>query len=92
MENKSKLLLTQVPFDCCEDELQRWIEARGYEVENIKLIRDLVSGTSPSFAQVQLKDTNEVEGVAQTLSGQMLRGRTILASRAPAVRTSRAHA
>jgi len=51
MEN---LLFANIPHDCKDDELRAWIEARGFKVRALKLIRDVVSGSSPSFARVQL--------------------------------------
>lgn len=59
-ENQSaptKLLLSNVPVNCGDEYLRQWVEARGYSVSNVKLITDVVSGTSPSFAYVQLMNS-----------------------------------
>jgi hypothetical protein len=72
-----KLLFSNIPFDCVDDYLWHWIEARGYRVSSLKLIRDQVSGTSPSFAQVQLMNAGKIEEAVRFLNGQDLRGRKI---------------
>jgi hypothetical protein len=78
---RSKLLFSQVPASCSEDDLREWVEAKGYEVSNLNLIRDTVTGTSPSFAHVQLADARKLDDAALILSGQSLQGWTIKVSR-----------
>jgi hypothetical protein len=73
----TKLLFTNVPIDCVDEYLWQWVEARGYRVSSLKLIRDQVSGTSPSFAHVQLMNSGKIEEAARFLNGQDLRGRKI---------------
>jgi len=72
-----KLLFTNVPVDCADDYLWHWVEARGYRVSSLKLIRDQVSGTSPSFAHVQLMNSAKIDEAVRFLNGQDLRGRKI---------------
>src|SRR5437899_11072044 len=74
MDMTAKLLFSNVPFDCSDDLLSRWIEARGYAVLNVKVIRDVVSGTSPSFAHVQLAHTIKLDDATRDLDGQTLHG------------------
>ena len=75
----SKLLIANVPIDCQEPYLRNWIEARRYRIFNVKMIRDAVSGTSPSFAHVQLMDGNKLGEAARSLNGRSLLGRSITA-------------
>jgi RNA recognition motif-containing protein len=77
MNGKPRLLISDVPVNCSEHQVAQWIEGNGYDVENIVLIRDMVSGTSPSFAQVRLKDSQLLDHAVRALSGQLLYGRTI---------------
>jgi hypothetical protein len=77
MEAEMKLLVSNVPPNCPDDFLREWIEARGYRTFGVRLIRDLVSGTSPSFAYVQLMDPSRLEEAARTLDGQKLWTHTI---------------
>jgi len=76
-----KLLFSNVPVDCHDDYLWLWVEARGYRVSSLRLIRDQVSGTSPSFAYVQLMHSGKLEEAARSLNGQELRGRRVQVAR-----------
>src|SRR5437762_6815226 len=69
-----RLLFSNVPVDCRDEYLRLWVEARGYRVSSLRLIRDLVSGTSPSFAHVQLMTSGNVEEAVRALDGQELGG------------------
>lgn len=73
----SQLFLSNVPCDCEDAELQKFIEARGFEVASVRIVRDLVSGASPSFGYVTLRKTYESVIAIHALSGQSLKGRMI---------------
>ena len=81
MNTKARLLISDVPVHCSESELARWIEAKGFEVERVLLIRDIVSGTSPSFAHVNLKDVQQLDDAVLMLDGQTLHGSAIRVTR-----------
>ena len=86
MDMPTRLLFSNVPFDCSDDLLRQWIEDRGYPVLRVKLIQDVVTGTSPSFAHVQLVNAAKLDEAERALNGQSLRGRPLHVSRV--VRTS----
>jgi hypothetical protein len=73
----TRLLFSNVPFDCSDDLLRQWIEERGFLVSSLKLIRDVVTGTSPSFAHVQLVNVAKLDEAELALDGQTFRGRRI---------------
>ena|SRR5579884_1795596 len=73
------LLIANIPYDCQEPELREWMEAKGCRVSSLRLISDLVTGTSPLFAQVQLWNAGETAKLARCLDGQPLRGRVLRA-------------
>src|SRR5262245_34490280 len=74
MEGRTRLLLSNVAVHCTEEYLKHWIEARNYKVCSVHLIEDIVSGTSPSFAYVQLIDVTRLDEAARKLHGQSLLG------------------
>jgi len=76
-----KLLFSNVPPDCHDEYLWAWVEARGYRVSSLRLIRDQVTGTSPSFAHVQLMNVGKIEEAQRSLDGQDLQGRKIQVAR-----------
>jgi hypothetical protein len=77
----TKLLFSNVPVDCQDEYLRLWVEARGYRVSSLKLIRDSVSGTSTSFAYVQLMNPSRLDEAARSLDGQTIRGLRIQVAR-----------
>jgi RNA recognition motif-containing protein len=76
----SQLFFTNIPHDCSDSELKEWIESRGIEIVSIRMIRDLVSGASPSFAYAATKDTADIEQAVSVLHGTRMRSQTILVS------------
>jgi RNA recognition motif-containing protein len=81
MDKRTKLLISNIPASCTESFLLRWVEARGYRVFKVNLIRDVVSGTSPSFAYVQLMDESRLDEAARTLDGQCVSDHILRANR-----------
>ena len=87
----STLFMVNVPHNCDESELCDWVEARGPRVKSVRLIRDVVSGASPSFAYVQLDEENLDEDLTPTvdkLNGQTIRGRAIIVKEARIARSA----
>ena len=68
----NSLLIANIPYNCDENYVQNWIEARGVSVGRIQLIPDLVSRTSPSFARIQLLNADHTDRVSHLLDGQKL--------------------
>ena len=77
MEARTRLLFSNVAVQCTQEYLKHWIEARNYKVCSVQLIEDIVSGTSPSFAYVQLLDVTRLDEAARKLHGQSLLGRVV---------------
>jgi hypothetical protein len=77
----TKLLLSNVPVNCGDEYLRQWVEARGYSVSDVKLITDLVSGTSPAFAYVQLMNSGKTDEAIRALDGQTIQGHRLHAER-----------
>ena len=75
------LFVVNVPHNCDESELCDWVESKGPRVKSVRLIRDLVSGASPSFAYVQLEE-DDVAQSASKLNGQSIRGRALIVKEA----------
>ena len=74
------LLIANIPHSLNNEDLRHWIEDRGLSVNGIKLIRDVVSGSSPSFARVQLNSKID-DGAVETLNQQSLGNRRLFVRR-----------
>ena len=77
-----QLFLTNVPHDCSDLELKDWIESSGIEITSIRIIRDLVSGASPSFAYATISDVAQIGIVISALNGKRMRNQIICVSKA----------
>jgi len=76
------LFMVNVPLNCSDEELTRWVQSSGIEVQRVRLIRDLVSGVSPSFAYVDITEKMPVSDAVQKLNGHNIRERVVLVSEA----------
>ncbi len=78
----STLLMTNVPHNCSDTELTDWVESSGIHVKQVRLIKDLVAGVSPSFAYVEITEATPLADAVQKLNGRCIRERTIAVSQA----------
>jgi RNA recognition motif-containing protein len=84
----STLFMVNVPHNCSDEELTNWVQSSGIEVKGVRVIRDLVSGASPSFAYVEITEKIPVADAVLTLNGHHIRERVIVVSEARRGRTA----
>jgi RNA recognition motif-containing protein len=82
------LFMVNVPHNCSDQELTEWVQSSGIEVKTIRVIRDTVSGASPSFAYVDIEEKMPVADAVQKLNGHSIRERVIMVSEARKGRTA----
>jgi RNA recognition motif-containing protein len=73
----TRLFLTNIACDCEDGELRSWIEAQGFNVDSIRVVRDMTAGVSPSFGYVALHAASSAGDAIKVLDGQTLKGRTL---------------
>ena len=76
------LFMVNVPYNCSDEELTHWVRSSGVEVERVRLVRDLVSGASPSFAYVDITEQIPVADAVEKLNGHNIRERVIMVTEA----------
>jgi glycogen phosphorylase len=69
--------MSNIPCDCQEVELRQWVESHGFKVESIRVIQDSVTGASPAFGYIAIREGRLKTDAVQTLNGQKLRGRVL---------------
>ena len=72
-----RLFLTNIPCDCDDGELRGWIEAQGFDVDSVHVIRDMVAGVSPAFGYVSVRDGRDDIDPIEILDGRNLKGRKL---------------
>ena len=73
----ARLFLSNIPYDCQDNELQQWIESQGFAVDSLRTVRDQVSGVSPAFGYVSVHGSADQKDPIETLDGQQLNGRKL---------------
>ena len=73
----SRLFLTNIPCDCEDSELRGWLEAQGFAVDSLRVIRDVVAGVSPAFGYVSVRGWSDDVDPITLLDGRDLRGRRL---------------
>ena len=71
------LFLRNIPWDCQDAELLNWIEQHGFDVDSLRVVRDMVAGVSPAFGYVSLSDAADEIDAISVLDGQHLKGRRL---------------
>ena len=82
------LFMVNVPYNCSDEELVDWVQTSGIEVKRVRVIRDLVSGASPSFAYVEISEQIAIADAVGKLNGHNIRERVIMVSEARQGRTA----
>ena len=78
----AKLYVGNLPRSVTEARLEEFFAASQYQVDNIKLIRDMDTGLPRGFAFVELVAGSDVEKAVQALNGQSIEGRQLVINEA----------
>ena len=78
----SKLYVGNLPRSVTESALEEFFQAAQYQVESIKLIRDMDTGLPRGFAFVELAAGVDLEKAIQDLNGQTIEGRQLVINEA----------
>jgi len=76
----AKLFVGNLPFDVTDDELRNWVEGRGQQVEELRLMRDRETGKLRGFAFVTV--SGDVNKATAALNGQEFKGRSLTVNEA----------
>ncbi|HLQ78094.1 MAG TPA: RNA-binding protein [Terriglobia bacterium] len=68
-----QIFISNVPWNCRESELRELFESKGFPVESVRLVRDLVAQSSPSFAYVTLRDNQQNGKATEATNGEKLK-------------------
>lgn len=72
-----RLFIGNIPHRSSEEDLQKWVESAGFQVESAEIIRDRSTGQSRGFAFVALKEEVSVNDAIAGLNGKRMRGRIL---------------
>ena len=72
-----ELFISNVPHDCQDAELRQWVESHGFPVHSVRTVRDLVTGISPAFGYIALRDGKQESEAIRVLNGKHLKDRLV---------------
>jgi RNA recognition motif-containing protein len=75
-----KLFVGNLPFQATEDELRNWIEARGQQIEELRLMTDRETGKPRGFGFVTIQ--GDLDSAVAALNGQDFMGRALTVNEA----------
>lgn len=75
-----KLFVGNLPFDVTDDELKSWVESRGHQVDEVRVMKDRDTGRARGFAFVTVD--GDVNKVTAALNGQEFKGRSLTVNEA----------
>jgi cold-inducible RNA-binding protein len=78
----SRLFVGNIPFACTDTNLQDWFEAHGYEVTQVELIHDKLTGEPRGFGFVELSLAWKTQDAINHLHQKELGGRKLTVNRA----------
>ncbi|MBI4471201.1 MAG: RNA-binding protein [Acidobacteria bacterium] len=78
----ARLYIGNLPHLATEDDVQAWLEAQGYKVESVQVIRDLETSASRGFAFVELPEVLRAKEAVDALNGQKMEGHNLRVSEA----------
>ena len=78
----ARLYIGNLPHLTADQELQAWIETRGFKVESVQVIKDLDTGASRGFASVELPEVLDAAEAVSALNGEKMEGHNLRVSEA----------
>ena len=73
----SRLFLGNIPFTSSEDDVRTWMQAEGFAITSIDLIRDRATGQLRGFGFVTLADESQAKPAVESLNHKRMGGRVI---------------
>jgi cold-inducible RNA-binding protein len=85
----SRLFVGNIPFACTENDLHQWFEAQGYEVTQVELIQDKLTGQPRGFGFVELRVAWKTEDAIRNLHQKDFGGRKLTVNMATPIGSNR---
>jgi RNA recognition motif-containing protein len=85
----SRLFVGNIPFACTDSDLQNWFEAQGYEVTQVELIHDKLTGEPRGFAFVELRLPWKTKDAIKNLDQKKFGGRKLTVNAAMPIGSNR---
>jgi len=82
MSEENKIYVGNLEYGVDEDVLKSFVEGKGFQTKDVKVIKDKYTGRSKGFGFVAFETDEELQKAVETLDGQDLNGRALKVNKA----------
>jgi len=82
MQERYRMYVGNIEYSVGEEELLRFLDEKGVKVNNLRIIKDRVTGRSKGFGFADMSSEEELNSAIEILNGQELKGRKLKVDRA----------
>lgn len=82
MEEERKIYIGNLDYDLTEEEVRTFLEEKGVEALDLKIIKDKMSGKSKGFGFAEFEKKEDAFQAIDSLNGQELKGRKLRVNKA----------
>ena len=86
MEEEKKIYIGNLEFGTSEDDLKKFIEGKGLNAKEVKIITDKFSGKSKGFGFAEFETEEQTQQAIDALNEQQLNSRALRVSKAQKMR------
>jgi len=82
MSEENKIYVGNLEYSVDEDVLKSFIDGKGLQAKDVKVIKDKYTGRSKGFGFVAFESDEELQKAVEALDGQDLNGRALKVNKA----------
>jgi len=82
MNEENKIYIGNINYEITEKELREIFKEKGFEVKDVKVIRDKFSGRSKGFGFAEFENDEQVQKAIESLDGYELKSRKLKINKA----------
>ena len=82
MDEENKIYIGNINYEVTEEELKEIIKKKGFEVQDVTIIRDKFSGRSKGFGFAEFENDEQVQKAIESLDGHELKSRKLKVNKA----------
>ena len=82
MGEENKIYIGNINYEVTEEELKEIIKKKGFEVQDVNIIKDKFSGRSKGFGFAEFENDEQVKKAIESLDGHELKSRKLKVNKA----------
>ncbi len=89
MEERHRMYVGNIEYSVEEEELLKFMDERGVKVDNLRIVKDRITGKSKGFGFADMNSEEELSSAIEALDGQEFKGRKLKVDKARDKRLAR---